>query len=261
MFALSALALGRAESEAQTQKSSTKVQSQQALIDYAGSGKKWGYNLLILLNDRVVQRELAITQRQRASLAKLGNEFLDAFGPLVRKRRQEQGGTATQEEARLAEFARERASLVEHFGKKTVKLLSDQQRERLGQVVFQLRGVEILDYPDVANTLQLTDEQKAQIAENRVWIIREARKLHKLFMEERQDRKRFEEGLDEVFEQAKQQAIGTLNAQQRQLLEALHGPSIGFSRRDLRLEIRREINATNDHIAVEEEENGSKARQ
>ena len=211
----------------------------------AGCGSKWGYALLYLVNDGLVQRELKLTEEQKHGITKLNHQYMESVLALQRGIQHADAPSQPQERA-SSTFPKKHKQVVERVGKEAVGLLRDEQQKRLAQIVIQLRSVEILYYPEIADSLQLTDEQRSRIGDIRSWTIREARRLNAEIKVKQRNKELFELHVDKMFEEGERRAVELLTPQQRTQFEALQGPSIGFSRRHLRLEMSGKAPAATD---------------
>jgi len=237
--ALSAPAVQRAASEGGAGEAARLTPASAAVGDLESSGTKWGFHLLTILHDECVQSELALTAIQRDAIRNLGHEFLDALGPLVREHRQREVAATPDAKADYSDYQRRRAELVARFGARAGKLLTDVERKRLAEILFQLRGEEIFYYADVAEALELSEKQKSELGVVRAWLVCEARRLFSKFPPEQWQGQECQDRLSEVRGEAKRRALEVLSDRQRRQFQLFEGRPIAFSRRDLRLEITR----------------------
>ena len=86
---------------------------------------------------------------------------------------------------------------------KALAFLTDRQRIRLGQVIFQLRKMEIFYYPEVAKFLELTAEQTKEAAAIRRWTADEAKKLRTLFLQKRKTSREVQKGVVSLLEKGR----------------------------------------------------------
>ncbi len=203
------------------------------------SGVLWGYQVIFLLNDPAVQHEIDLTPQQRIAMRRLSDAYLDAT--VGRPRDAAEGKTTLSEKSDSAReaFWKLVAENVKTFGAKSVGILSQKQKARMVQVVFQLRSVEIFHYPEVAKCLRLTEGQTAEIERIRTSVIEEARALQSEFMRKKWDRRSFDASVDRLMEHAKSRAVRTLTDIQRETLAQIEGRKNGFSRWQLVMEIRK----------------------
>ena len=105
-------------------------------------------NWLILLRSEAVQRELKLTDDQKESISKLGD---NARASLKRVNGQERQKKAQE--------------LRNDWEVKVSDILSDQQKVQLEEIVLQRMGAFAPANKDIAETLKLTDEQVNKIKE------------------------------------------------------------------------------------------------
>jgi Spy/CpxP family protein refolding chaperone len=115
-----------------------------------------GANPLMLLQAEPVQKELELTDDQKASLTKLADENRPAGGG---------GGfrdlSPEDQQKRLDEMQKQR----DEVQAKVNEILLPNQQERLQQITLQLQGARALSDAKVADKLQLTDDEKKQLAD------------------------------------------------------------------------------------------------
>ena len=106
--------------------------------------------ILFLLREPAVQYDLALTETQRQQLTEL-NESLDAtmLGSRANK---------TQEEANKMT-----TEVMEKTRTAITKIFTKDQLMRLRQIKFRLKGISFVLLPDVAQALELTEEQQETI--------------------------------------------------------------------------------------------------
>ena len=108
---------------------------------------------IILLQQEVVAKDLDLSDAQKESLKKIGED--------ARKQRSDLRES-------LKDASREdRAAKLAAAGKETAEkvdgVLSEKQRARLKEILLQVRGPSALRDPQIADTLKLTDEQKTKL--------------------------------------------------------------------------------------------------
>jgi hypothetical protein len=117
-----------------------------------GFGGRGGFaaNPLMLLQAEPIQKELDLSDDQKTSISKLAEENRPGGGGGGG------GGQMTQEE---------RQTRRDELTKKVNDVLLPNQQERLAEITLQLQGAQALSDPKVADKLQLTDDQKKQLAD------------------------------------------------------------------------------------------------
>jgi Spy/CpxP family protein refolding chaperone len=116
-----------------------------------GFGGRGGFNPLMLLQAEPVQKELELSEDQKTSLTKLADENRGGGG----------GGAQLSPE--------ERQTRRDEIQKKVNEVLLPNQQERFEQIVLQvsmkMQPSQALSDSKVADKLQLTDDQKKQLAD------------------------------------------------------------------------------------------------
>lgn len=137
----------------------------------SGSGGGFGSCKLAPLTQKPVQQELKLTRDQIRKLSEL-------------QRKQEQSMRTLISTVKFDELFKEPESLQKKWveiatvGEKAVDdILNTAQRKRLQEISLQQRGGNALSDPDVAEKLQLSDEQKRQIQDIQAEGIKELRDL------------------------------------------------------------------------------------
>jgi len=171
--------------------------------------------LLFLLREPAVQRELSLTPDQQRDLV-VFNEQWD--GRLLMSRNWE------------PEKSQELfTQVLSASQEKLQQLLQETQRERLSQIKYRVRGIGCLLFPNVAERLELTDEQRGGIA--RI-LADTAQALEKLRTELAESRTTYDQATQESrrLRTAEQREImGQLQDRQRRALKDLLGASFDLS--------------------------------
>ncbi len=123
-----------------------------------------GAESLMLLGTEPVQKELNLTDDQKAQVQKIVDnmrtEMMETFSGL-------QDLSPEERREKMGELREEMGKKVAEIQKKADALLKPEQIERLKQLSVQRRGVGALEDAAVASALKLTDEQKKKIADIR----------------------------------------------------------------------------------------------
>jgi RNA polymerase sigma factor (sigma-70 family) len=137
----------------------------------SGSGSGFGSCKLEPLTQKPVQQELRLTMEQIKKLTEL-------------QRKQEQSMRTLVSTLKFDELLKEPEALQKKWteiaadGERAVdEILTTPQRKRLQEISLQQRGGNALSDPDVAEKLQLTDEQKKRIQDIQAEGIKELRDL------------------------------------------------------------------------------------
>jgi Spy/CpxP family protein refolding chaperone len=178
-----------------------------------------------LLASESVQKELLLTDSQKASLKQLCGEENDrhpfSSGFI--------GLSQTEIQKKLDQHAKENRDRIS-------KILTPQQTERLNEINIQVAGVAALNFPDVAEKLQLNAEQKATLknladeARGKKTELNDAYNSPPLGGQKttgkREDYKR---ELNQVTAERKNQSLAVLTDEQRAKFEKLQGEKFDTS--------------------------------
>lgn len=170
---------------------------------------------LLLLREPAVLEDLSLDTEQKAELRRL-NDQID--GPLLALR----NWPAEKANAKIAELIEQTRSALE-------EVLDESQRERFGQIMLRIRGIQSVLTPRVADRLNLTAAQRTAIeailAETRDEIGALAKELQSGASPEPIQR---QAALAQQREQ--QRVLGELSDTQKRLLAQLFGRSFDPSR-------------------------------
>jgi Spy/CpxP family protein refolding chaperone len=144
----------------------------------------------MLLRDESVLKELEIVDSQQEKLRAIGEKMREEMGSLF------QGMRDLSEEDRRAKFAEIQEKLKarqEEVKKQLDEVLLPQQRDRLKQLAVQARmrfqsAGDVISSGEVAETLQLTDAQKTELAEKQKSLEEEYRKENEALRNKYRDR-------------------------------------------------------------------------
>ncbi|HEX3997411.1 MAG TPA: hypothetical protein VHX65_02560 [Pirellulales bacterium] len=124
----------------------------------------YGLGKLTLLQNKDVQKDLELTDEQKTTLDKFAEDMhsemrtqLEGLRDLSREERQ----------AKIAELAPKLKEREKEVEKKLEEVLKTEQRDRLGQIELQARRVGVFGQKEVAEALDLTDEEKQKIKDLR----------------------------------------------------------------------------------------------
>ena len=179
---------------------------------------------LPLLNLEQVQKELKITEEQKEKIAEFqkelrekieAQEFPSQLDDLSREER----------EKRVAEVVEKRKELVAEAEENLEEILKPKQATRLGEIALQLRGVDGLKDKDVAEALDLSEEQVAKIGDAIAWEREEQRKLFQSRKEggERPDQKELMKKMEQIRTKAEAKALEVLTDAQESKYEKMKG--------------------------------------
>ena len=129
-----------------------------------GGGNQYGLGKLTLLQNKDVQKDIQLTDEAKSTLEKFADEMHSEM------RKQFEGLRDLSHEERQAKIAELRPKLEDRekeVQKKLDEVLSTEQRDRLGQIELQARHLEAFSQKEVADALQLTDDEKEKIKDLR----------------------------------------------------------------------------------------------
>ena len=165
---------------------------------------------LLLLREPAVHEDLSLNPRQRTELQEL-NDRID--GPLLALRNR----PADEADQKITKLVQQTQAGLE-------RVLKDDQRERLGQIVLRVRGIKMVLAPPVAERLKVSAEQRKAIED----AVGEARDEIGGLMDELQSGK----SREAVQRQAtlarrreQRRVLGELTERQKRLLTEMIGPS------------------------------------
>ncbi|MFN0020345.1 MAG: hypothetical protein ACKVP0_18965 [Pirellulaceae bacterium] len=129
-------------------------------------GGRGGMSPLMLAGNEAVQKEIGVTDDQKAKLTELGKEFQEASA----KVRTDAGitggggGGARPTEEQIAKLTDGMKKVNETFTPKLKETLKPEQLERLQQIAYQAAGPQAYSNPEVVKALEITKEQEEKIA-------------------------------------------------------------------------------------------------
>jgi Spy/CpxP family protein refolding chaperone len=129
-----------------------------------GFGRGGVVGPLMLLADEAVQKEVGITEDQKAKLATLREEYLKEDEKLRTDAGITGGGGANITDEQRAKLEEGRKKLRETGAPKTKEVLKPEQLERVMQIAYQLAGPGAYTDGRVVKALDLTKEQQEKIA-------------------------------------------------------------------------------------------------
>ena len=175
-----------------------------------------------LLTSESVQKELTLTDEQKASLQKLrddcaaaGQAFFESF----------MGQPQDEIQKRMEERAKDSRNKIS-------KILTPKQMERLDEINIQISGVVALNYEDVAEKLALTVDQRQKLKN----LGEESRRqLTDMFSTsngqppDKQKRQELQQKQKDIKSQRKENAMALLTDEQKSKFEQLQGEKFDLS--------------------------------
>lgn len=196
-----------------------------------------GYTLLLLLNDAHVQRELDLTREQRQSIDELTYDYLEEHARLDRVLAAGASGESADRNVRQEETTRERRGRLLAHGAEAVALLSPDQRQRLDEVIFQLKSIDIYQKPEFVAALKLSNEQRRQIGQVFATTAATMKQLRLSLDAKVVGRTAYEDEVHARLMAADRQIDALLTGEQMKLVTGWRGAPIPFGRMHLRLKI------------------------
>lgn len=200
------------------------------------SGHLHGFSLLILLNDKHVQDELDMSDKHRQAAASDAAEFL-AWMKREFNKALSADEDPTKRAAAMADYADERQKQLEDHGSKLAQRLNDEQRDRLAEIAFQLRGFEVFFTPDVVDSLRLNEAQQEQLLQVRQWIVDEVKLLSERRAANDLNAAAYRREVKLLLRMGQQFALDTLQARQRRVFDDLSGKPIVFEPEQVQMTI------------------------
>jgi hypothetical protein len=200
-------------------------------------GTKWGYYYFLILIDKNVQNELQLSPSQLARFSKLKEEFLDS-----RRTAKPAEKNAKDDEKKSSEPPVKKESPTNRIGSlstQAVEILSEDQKHRLAQIIFQLRKIEVFFYPDITKDFNLSTEQLNEVESIRSWILEESKKLHEEYIVKKKDSKEFQKQTQKLLEEGQNRLVKSFSDEQFKKLEVMEGKKISFNRNDLNFTLSR----------------------
>jgi Spy/CpxP family protein refolding chaperone len=189
------------------------------------SAGAYGLGKLALLKVKEVQKDLQLTDAQRETLDKFATDMQSQV------RTQFEGLRDLSQEERQAKMAELRTKMQDRekeVQKKLDEVLNTQQRERLAQIELQARRVSMFAQKEVAEGLELTDEQKQKLTDLVEKIRTEMRDARNADEETRAKLKKM---VDESMDKAKE----ILTSEQREKLDKMLGKKLDIDMSQLGL--------------------------
>jgi hypothetical protein len=205
-------------------------------------GTKWGYYYFLILTDKNVQNELQLSPSQLARLSKLTDEFIDNRMMPNPSDKNEKDDAKNNSKPPVKKGSP--TKLIGRLSTQAVEILSEDQKHRLAQIIFQLRKIEVFFYPDIIKDFNLSAEQLKEIDSIRSWILEESKKLHEEYIVKKKDSKEFQKQTQKLLEEGQNRLIKSFSGEQLKKLEMMEGKKVPFNRNDLNFTLSRK-NTTN----------------
>jgi hypothetical protein len=201
------------------------------------AGTKWGYYYFLILNDKNVQKELLLSPSQLADLSKLNEKFFASRNFSKTTKNNPDNSDKNNPAPHIADQSP--GKIIGQLSLQAVEVLDEKQKQRLPQIIFQLRKVEIFFYPEITEDFNFTAEQLKEAETTRSWIIDEAKKLHEEYIVKKKDSKQFQKQTLKLLEEGRSRLVKSFSPEQLNKLKEMEGEKIPFNRNDLNFLLRR----------------------
>ncbi len=178
-----------------------------------GRGFSQGGGGLALLKLDVVAKDLALTDEEKESLKKLGDEATSQMKEL-----RDSLKDASREDRRT-----KMADAEKEIAKKVDAVLNDKQRARLQEIRLQIRGASALRDKEVADALKLSEDQTKKLtdlADARRSAVRDARSAGG------GDRAASREKISQITKESSEKMMDVLTTEQKDQFEKMKGAKI-----------------------------------
>jgi len=191
---------------------------------------RYGTDPLHLLQTAKVKQELKITDEQAAKIAQVAEKYdREAASKLGGERTR---GVSAQETREIGD------KLIESSRQEISGILDAKQLDRLKQILLQVNGAEALQDKEVAKQVGITPDESAKIQKLQAQT---TEKLRGSFEKPRSSDPAEAQMMlgavvgnaDKINNQAQQQSLGALTAEQKQKLEKLRGAPFTLERSDV----------------------------
>jgi hypothetical protein len=200
-----------------------------------------GYDLLMLLHDHYVQREVELDDQQVEAIAQIGQDYLAAARRIQPKPSPPRSVPVV---AGASAAADDQRTLLKEFGESALGVLQPGQRQRLNEVMFQLQSIDIFSNPKFVAALELSAELKRKLLSVRRETEAAMRQLRLDYAGRSLDRATYEREVHSGLVAAEGEMDAHMTSTQLDLLRGWRGERISFGRMHLRLIIRGPLRPT-----------------
>ena len=212
------------------------AQSQQGGQQHAGTAVYRGYSSAIaLLRTRQIQDELGLTDNQREDIERLSVEVRRQMQEFARRPANE---FVEEEPAERRTFLEKRAEVNRPAEESLARLLDDKQAKRFDQLKLQVQGARALTQKDVAEKINLGEDQRVAIQRIVTGADQAIRKLTEAYVSAnrmREDRLDHLREVDKILQEAKTEAFGLLSDEQITKWKQMLGDQFEFENQTLRM--------------------------
>ncbi|NQT16293.1 MAG: Spy/CpxP family protein refolding chaperone [Planctomycetes bacterium] len=216
-------------------------------------GGPGGGGVANLLRNSQVQEELKLSDEQKDQLEEIGEKVREGMQGIFPDREAMQDLSDEERRAKMQEamekFAKEREKRAPEIEKQIAEVLEKGQFKRLKQIELQVQGVNALRRPDIAQALELSEDQQKEIKEaleardKKMQGLEEERRgmfsggfggFQDMSEEERGELRQKMEKLGEkrraITSEAQKEAMGKLTDEQKAKMPDLMGERLEFRR-------------------------------
>jgi hypothetical protein len=198
-----------------------------------------GYQLLPLVSNREIERELVLSPAQQVEFRNLAVALLDDVEVTTRASRVPQGGAVDQQKF-VAILHQDFQTRQQRLDMQVLDFLTPSQMQRLGQITLQLRGPDVFSEPRLRAQLALSHEQQKQLANVRAEYVSRVRDLRDKLTAKETTKKDFIRGAESLKKEALDKNVSLLHPLQAERFQMLRGKKTSFESSELSLELRRE---------------------
>lgn len=194
---------------------------------------QWGLPVLSLLNESKIQADLKLTTEQLSDVQRLTNEFLKSVGEEIKILRSKKG--EDQQRQTIPDVYKH---VLRQFSQTAIPLLTADQQQRLRQIIFRVRGIDMMHEQEIVQTLNMSDKQIAEIEVIRKDLIKGMEKLADTATTKEEGKSVRPENVEKLRAESLARAVALLTPQQRSRYEALRGRDFPYKPRELKLVLR-----------------------
>jgi hypothetical protein len=236
LFALGTLngwRIGHRQSPGERQQSAAKSPENPVEVTHLG-----GFNAVVLLSDRHVASELALTDLQRERIRQSANEFLESTTQRLTAAREIVAQPKGEQERRWQQLYQENQRALTSANRLALSTLEAPQRRRLAQIALRLRGEGVFYEVDVISMVKLDQLQRKSIATWRNDFLAAAHDLRERAKRGELTKDDHARRLLALRRRLHHDYESLLTPAQREIYDELCGPPIPFSPEDISWELR-----------------------
>jgi hypothetical protein len=219
--------------------SSAKVNSKRT------TASKWGYSYFSLLIDKRIQSELDMSESQRNDLKKLEEKLFEEIfknNPHKFNETKQQRNFDDKLDQNKEDEDIEKGKKTNFFNELSIeskRILNEEQKKRLDEIIFQLKNVEIFFYPDIVSSFHFSKSQIKEIEQIHDALIKRAAELREKYILKEKKPQEFKKQLLKCMDEGKGQFLKSFSSEQMAKFETMEGKKIDFDQTDLNFSMRR----------------------